>query len=323
MMTMDKASVSVVIVNWNSSELLLRCLAALERQTYPIAETIVIDNGSTRPPLPEMGERFPGLRVIRLERNTGFAAANNHAVHHSGHSEWIALLNPDAFPKPDWLEQLMRATRSFPDYASFGSRMLMADDPKVLDGTGDSYHVSGLVWRQNHGCPATENPGEYTEIFSPCAAAALYRRDAFLSVGGFDEDYFCYIEDVDLGFRLRLANHRCARRHGPPCRLSQHCKTQRLLCLPWAAQPRMDLREGYASPTILGLPAAAPAAKLDRPLAVFRQRTGEDDFSGEMGRFARFAAHSEKAKSRASHPHGGRMAIEEDAGNRMADEASM
>jgi GT2 family glycosyltransferase len=78
----------------------------------------------------------------------------------------------------------------------------------VIDGVGDVYHFSGLVWRRGYGRPVTSTDLVAGEIFSPCAGAALYRREALAKVTGFDEDYFCYVEDVDLGFRLRLAGFR-------------------------------------------------------------------------------------------------------------------
>lgn len=84
----------------------------------------------------------------------------------------------------------------------------MADTPDKLDGTGDVYHMSGLTWRSGHGLAAASAGDKVREIFSPCAAAAMYKREDLLAVGGFDEDFFCYNEDVDLGFRLRLAGHR-------------------------------------------------------------------------------------------------------------------
>jgi GT2 family glycosyltransferase len=104
---------------------------------------------------------------------------------------------------------LQDATKRNPDCSFFGSTLLIADNPDMLDGTGDIYHMSGLAWRGAHGTARLNAPTIEYEVFSPCAAAALYRRDAFLTVGGFDEDFFCYMEDVDLGFRLRLAGHRC------------------------------------------------------------------------------------------------------------------
>ena len=83
------------------------------------------------------------------------------------------------------------------------------DSPGYLDGTGDTYHSSGLAWRRDHGVFENQISRSMDEIFSPCAAAAMYRRDVFLDVGGFDESFFCYFEDVDLAFRLRLLGQRC------------------------------------------------------------------------------------------------------------------
>jgi GT2 family glycosyltransferase len=124
--------------------------------------------------------------------------------------DWVALLNPDAFPEPSWLEALVEASAQAPHAALLASRLMLADRPGVLDGEGDSYGVNGFAWRRHHGRPYTQREsGPPEEAFSPCAAAALYRRDAFLAAGGFDESFFCYLEDVDLGFRLRLRGERC------------------------------------------------------------------------------------------------------------------
>jgi GT2 family glycosyltransferase len=127
----------------------------------------------------------------------------------SAESEWIALINPDAFAAPSWLEDLMAAAMANPRFDVFGSKLIKADQPTLLDGAGDAYHMSGLVWRMGHGAALPTQKEGVHEIFSPCAGAALYRRSALRETGGFDEDYFCYVEDVDLGFRLRLAGYRC------------------------------------------------------------------------------------------------------------------
>ncbi|MDP3028247.1 MAG: glycosyltransferase family 2 protein [Deltaproteobacteria bacterium] len=201
--------VAVIIVNWNSGELLKKSLCALQEQKYPIREVIVVDNSSTDSSATGLETYFSNIKVIRRNENIGFAAANNYGVKSVHESEWLALLNPDAFPEPDWLARLIGATQKFPGYSFFGCRMLKAGTPHILDGVGDNYHASGLVWRRGYGSGADNNYPDAGEVFSPCAAAALYRRDAFLDVGGFDEDFFCYVEDVDLGFRLRLAGHRC------------------------------------------------------------------------------------------------------------------
>lgn len=178
-------------------------------QTVKPHEIILVDNASSDRSL-EIARRFPSVRLIALERNTGFAQGNNLAITAaSAESQWIALINPDAFAEPGWLEALLGAAESNPGFDMLGSRLVSAADPGMLDGAGDAYHMSGLVWRLGHGAfvPAAAEPER--EVFSPCAAAALYRRNALDEVGGFDEDYFCYVEDVDLGFRLRLAGYQC------------------------------------------------------------------------------------------------------------------
>lgn len=199
-------SVAVVIVNYNSAKLLRDTLDGLSRQTFDKFSTLVIDNGSRENPVEE---NVAGVKVVRLPENIGFAGANNQGVELCGDSKWIALLNPDAIPDDDWLGKLVAAAEEEPDVACFASRMLQAGQPEVLDGAGDAYHVSGRVWRRGHGAPTEGRYDRKEEVFSACAAAALYRRDAFRAVGRFDDDFFCYLEDVDLGFRLRLAGYRC------------------------------------------------------------------------------------------------------------------
>lgn len=202
--------VSLIIVNWNAGELIKKTLSALKNQTYPIDEVIVVDNASTDSSADDLEKWCPGVKVVRLNENIGFAAANNYAARLvADECNWIALLNPDAIPETAWLESLVDAVKKYSGYAFLGSRLLMTNEPATIDGTGDIYHVSGLVWRDGHGVKADASEAAVTEIFSPCAAAALYRRDAFLEANGFDDDFFCYVEDVDLGFRLRLLGYRC------------------------------------------------------------------------------------------------------------------
>ena len=200
-------AVGVLIVNWNSGPLLARCLAALARQTAPPARILVVDNAST-----DGSERAAvggaGVELLSMTSNLGFAEANNIGVEHLDTCEWIALLNPDAFAEPQWLAALTAQAGKDPQVASFASRQLLADHPSTLDGTGDLYSVAGLAWRRHHGQPASTLGLTSGEVFGPCAAAGLYRRDAFREVGGFDPTFFCYFEDVDLAFRLRLSGYR-------------------------------------------------------------------------------------------------------------------
>jgi GT2 family glycosyltransferase len=201
---------SVVIVYWNSTKHLPRCLDCLARQTVRDFEVIIVDNGSSDRGTEELDRKYPSL-ALRLEQratNLGFAAGNNIGAQ-LARGKWLVLLNADAFPEPDWLERLLAAAKAQPEAASFSSRQLQADHPSTLDGTGDAYHVSGFAWRLGLGYPAERYGLASTELFSPCAAAAMYRRDAFLDAGGFDEEFFSYYEDVDLGFRLQLKGYRC------------------------------------------------------------------------------------------------------------------
>jgi GT2 family glycosyltransferase len=199
--------IAVVIVNWNGAECLPECLRSLAGQERRPDRVVVVDNGSGDGSLDQALDRFPGTEAIRLGTNIGFAAANNVALRACGDCEWVALLNPDAFPAPSWLAALAAAAERNPGCAAFASQLRSATRDDLLDGCGDAYHVSGLAWRAGHGTPP--GPGRPREVFSACAAAALYRRQALLEIGGFDERYFCYFEDVDAGFRLRLRGHGC------------------------------------------------------------------------------------------------------------------
>jgi len=196
----------VVIVNWNSGELLQECLFALNRQTLRPDHIFIIDNASSDGSASKINKQ-DNLSILSMDTNLGFAEGNNHAFQFCN-TEYVALLNPDAFPEPDWLENLLAAAVLYPNVAAFGSSQLCANHPELLDGIGDNYHISGLVWREGHGEKLLASGLVTRQIFSSCAAAALYRRDALLAVGGFDSDYFCYVEDVDLGFRLRLAGYK-------------------------------------------------------------------------------------------------------------------
>jgi len=200
--------VAVLIVNWNGGDLLTRCLESLEQQRRRPDHVIVVDNASSDDSLKRAAHLLKDVELIQLPSNVGFARGNNLAAYAARQFDALALLNPDAVAEPGWLEELVRAAERHPDTASFASRMLLASTPQYLDGAGDSYHVSGRAWRNGHRILSTTWPAEDAEVFGPCAAAALYRREAFDEAGGFDEQYFCYFEDVDLAFRLRLRGYR-------------------------------------------------------------------------------------------------------------------
>ena len=199
------ASVTVVVVAYEAAAQLPLCLAAVAAQTVPPRRVVVIDNDS-RDASADIAEAA-GAEVVRAGANLGFAAANNLAASRTG-TEWIALLNPDAYPAPDWLERLLDATRRWPEAEAFGSTQIDAGDEAVLDGIGDAYFFAGIPYRAGFGRANRDLPGE-GEVFGPCAAAALWRRERFLALGGFEERFFCYGEDVDLAYRHRLEGGAC------------------------------------------------------------------------------------------------------------------
>ncbi|MED5547854.1 MAG: glycosyltransferase family 2 protein [Pseudomonadota bacterium] len=198
--------ICVHIVAYRSRDTIGRCLAALEAQTVRPGEVLVLENGS-----PE-GERVTAedlpawVTFIESGTNLGFAAGNNRLVEKSS-GRWVVFLNPDAFARPDWIEQLAVAIERYPDIALFGSTQYSAERPDLLDGAGDVYHAAGLAYRAAYMRPVSLLPEE-GEVFGPCGAAAMVRRDVFEALNGFDESFFCYNEDVDLAFRARLLGHR-------------------------------------------------------------------------------------------------------------------
>lgn len=202
--------ISVVIVSYNSGRHLYRCLTALQKQNFESFEAIIVDNASGDTSLAQAQRLVKGdkrFRFIKNKENMGFAAANNQAAA-IAKGTWLSLLNPDAFPKRNWLTQFKKAMERYPEFTVFGSTQIVADDHKMLDGSGDMYYFLGIPYRSNFMRPLTDLP-EDSEVFGPCAAASFYLKAAFDEVGGFDESFFCYCEDVDLAFRLRLLGHRC------------------------------------------------------------------------------------------------------------------
>lgn len=202
------ANVTVIIVNYNGGAMVLECLAALRLQTFRHFVTVVVDNKSTDGSAQRIASDFPEVILHSMASNMGFAAANNFALKEVDLGEWVVFLNPDAYPRAGWLAKLLEATIRYPEFASYGSQMCKDSGGFILDGIGDSYHISGLIWREGHGALVSSKHTGFREIFSACAAAAMYRTEILLKLGGFDADLFCYVEDVDLGFRLRLAGHR-------------------------------------------------------------------------------------------------------------------
>lgn len=202
--------ISIILVTWNSGTNLSYCLSALIKQTLQDFEVIIVDNNSIEGGLDEVKGYQSKLKVTIkcLDANFGFAVANNIGAH-LAQGKLIVLLNTDAFPEPNWLENLVQAAEKNRQYSLFSSKQIQYQHPELLDGAGDSYHITGLAWRRYYNKLVQNYGQKIEEVFSACPAAALYSREEFLKAGGFDEDYFSYFEDVDLGFRLRLGGAKC------------------------------------------------------------------------------------------------------------------
>ncbi|OFW15064.1 MAG: hypothetical protein A3F70_14335 [Acidobacteria bacterium RIFCSPLOWO2_12_FULL_67_14] len=199
--------ISVVVVTWNGRSFVEPCLEALASQRGVAFETILVDNASSDGTAELVRQKFPDVRLIVLPENLGFAGGNNAGVRAAA-GEFVAFLNNDAVPDPDWL----RALRSGIDV---GSRFLLATsqivymhDPAVIDSAGDGVFRWGGAFKRHHGAPASAAGGS-REVFSACGAACLIARSVFQELGGFDEDFFASHEDADLSYRARLRGYRC------------------------------------------------------------------------------------------------------------------
>ena len=200
----DKApAVTVGVIAYNSGPTLRTCLQRLGAQTFRDFEAIVIDNASPDPGDAAIAAEFPWVRLIRNTENLGFTGAGNQGAR-EGRGRWYVLLNPDAYAEPDWLAKLVAAAGRHPKVSSFTSVQMVEGEPGMLDGLGDVMSITGIPYRGGYLNPDTGQARE-GEVFSPCGAAMMIDRKLFLALGGFDEAFFCYGEDVDLGYRLQLA----------------------------------------------------------------------------------------------------------------------
>lgn len=205
--TPTEGSVSVIVVAWQSGDDLARCLSALTAQTRPPLEILLVDNASTDGSPQAAVRTIAGITLVSAGANLGFAAGVNLGARQA-RGDWLALVNPDAFAAPDWLERLLAGAARHPDVQCFGCRQTMAGAEGQLDGLGDVMSLPGIPYRGGYGL-ADPGPVEDGECFSACGGAMLIRRNLFEALGGFDEDLFMYCEDVDLGYRIRLAGGAC------------------------------------------------------------------------------------------------------------------
>ncbi len=201
---------SVLIVNFNSTEPLEQALQSLEQQSFDDFDVFVVDNNSSDSNRFKKlaGQKYQlDIHFFEVEANLGFAGGINFLAS-KAEGDWITALNPDAVADKDWLSAAAKTLSQTTQADMLASVQIDGTDRTLLDGAGDRYAFCGLAWRAGHG-RNVDGFAFPVEVFSPCGAAAFYRRDRFLALGGYKERFFCYLEDIDLGFRFRLTGGKC------------------------------------------------------------------------------------------------------------------
>jgi GT2 family glycosyltransferase len=205
------ARVSVLVPSWNGREHLRLCLPTLldQRRQLPGLEIVVLDNGSTDGSAALVAERFPDVRVVRSERNLGFAAGSNRLADEAA-GDLLLFVNNDTRAEPDWAARMLATLAAAPsDVAAVAGRIVDWEGERLDFGRGVmTFDGHALALDQGRPLAAARAPASGEELLFGCGGNLLVRRDAFRAVGGFDAAYFAYFEDVDLGWRLWAAGYR-------------------------------------------------------------------------------------------------------------------
>lgn len=200
-------NIYTIIPNWNGKRFLQNCLASLQHQTIA-HEIVVVDNGSNDGSVALIETCFPGVHIVRLDKNRGFAGGVNAGIKYAldQGAEYIALFNNDAVAEADWLEHLVNTIQES-EQAGIVTGKLLEQDRDVIDSTGDCYSIWGTPFPRGRG---EVDHGQYDShdqrrVLAASGGASLYRASVFEQIGRFDERFFAYYEDVDISFRARLA----------------------------------------------------------------------------------------------------------------------
>ncbi|MBY0009530.1 glycosyltransferase family 2 protein [Paenibacillus typhae] len=202
---MDKL-ISVVVVNYNGAEFIAECIDSVIKQTYTNWELIILDNNSTDNSIAII-EEYPFVKLMKSNENLGFAKGNNMAIRQSK-GDYVALLNNDANADPDWLLKLFNMLESNSRLGSCACKIVSYYDPDIMDSAGLLIHPSGMS-RGNGRAEPVSNYNITQKILIPSGCASMFRKKALDEAGLFDEDFFCYCEDTDLGLRLQIFGWEC------------------------------------------------------------------------------------------------------------------
>jgi GT2 family glycosyltransferase len=201
--------VAVVVPNRDGRRWLPGLLAALRAQTRPADRIVVVDDGSRDDSVAWLRENAADVVVIGRADSGGFAAAVNTGLDAVADCDAVALVNTDVELAPDWLARTVEVLEAAPEAGSVACKMVGMDDPGLIDDAGDALRRDGVCEQRGRGHRDTGQFDAPGAVWGACAGAALYRRRAVAEVGGFDESYGMYLEDVDLALRLRLAGWTC------------------------------------------------------------------------------------------------------------------
>jgi GT2 family glycosyltransferase len=199
---------SVIVVNWNRKDLLRKCLESLAGQKKCDLEIIVVDNGSTDGSPAMTASDFPAVHLIRNSDNRGFCGANNQGIA-AARGEFIALLNNDAEAEPTWAAALKKALTDHPAAGMAASKILVYENPRRIDKVGHLIFPDGQNRGRGTGALDDGQFDRIEEVLWPDGCAAMYRKVMLDRIGGFDEDFFAYADDADLGLRARIAGWSC------------------------------------------------------------------------------------------------------------------
>lgn len=203
---------SVVLLSWNGRQLLERCLPPLVESLQQCVgrwELIVVDNGSTDGSVELLRSTWPAVRVVENATNLGFSTAANQGIF-AASGELVAFVNNDVVVTPSWLAELEMALATDPTLGSVAAQMRYLDQPRVINSAGITVDVTGRAFDRRDGGSVQDEPDHPERVFGASAGAAVYRRELLLDLGGFDERFFAYLEDVDLAWRAQRLGWECA-----------------------------------------------------------------------------------------------------------------
>jgi GT2 family glycosyltransferase len=206
---MQDNKAAIIIVNWNGKQYLQDCISSILNQTYYHYEIYFVDNGSTDDSVAYVKNNYPNIKLICLDKNYGFAKGSNRGIEVAFKDKtvsYMVLLNNDTIVDVNWLKELIKTADIDENIGAVGSKMIFYHHKELINTmgivplkNGNALNYKKYEMQKDHT--------KLEKIFAPCAGSALYKRKALEKTGLFDEDYFCYLEDVDLGYRLNLCGY--------------------------------------------------------------------------------------------------------------------